>query len=261
MCYDISFSTQIELITDYLPDLEIDPQIKISFEPILHTQAQAYQKFPIIIFDDGKNKLKNFEWGIIAPYMNTQEKIKKLRPQMCNARSEKILDKSSYWHKIKSTRCLIPVTGIFEHREIKGWKNKVPYHVSLKERALFCLPGLYHYPNKADVETGEITGNYTIITRAANDVMKQIHNSGDQAFRMPLFLTKELEQKWLLPGLNDNELKVILDFEMHSDALEYHPVFTIRTTKERPDLKTKTDRFAWENLPPLGTDTSVMSLF
>ncbi len=261
MCYDISFSTKIELITDYLPDLEIDPQIKLSFEPIIHTQAQAYQKFPVIIYEDGKYKLKYFEWGIIAPYMNSPEKIKKLRPQMCNARSEKILDKASYWHKIRETRCLIPVTGIFEHREIRGWKNKVPYHVKLRDRQLFCLPGLYHYPNKADVETGEIFGNFTVITRAANSVMEQIHNSGDQAFRMPMFLPKELELKWLSSQLTDTEMKEIFDYEMPSGELEYYPVYTIRTAKERPDLKTKIEPFQWEALPPLWMDSTTLKLF
>ena len=261
MCYDISFSTQIELITDYLPELEIDPQLSISFQPAIHTQAQSFQRSPVIIFDEGKYKLKPFEWGIIAPYMNTPEKIKKLRPQMCNARSEKLLDKTSYWNRIRKTRCLIPVTGVFEHREIKGWKNKVPYYIQLKNRELFCLPGLFHYPDKADVETGEVTGNFTVITRAANSVMKQIHNGGEQAFRMPLFLPKDLEQKWLLPDLSDAEISEILDFEMPSESLGYHPVFTIRTTKERPDQKSKNEEYAWEALPPLGIDSSSLSLF
>ncbi len=117
--YDILFSTQIELITDYLPELEMDPQIKLSFEPIIHIQAQAYQQFPVFISNEGNYKLKKFEWSTIAPYMDTKEKIKKLRPQMCNARSEKLLDKTSYWysHYQGATRsaiknCRICVGGI-----------------------------------------------------------------------------------------------------------------------------------------------------
>src|SRR5438105_5836697 len=156
MCYDISFSTTIEMIEDYIPDLVIDPQIGIDYEMNIHVQAQAFKKYPIVIFEDEKYKLKPFEWGVIPEYMDTPEKIKKGRSSMCNARSEKILeDKRSYWHRIRKKRCLIPVTGIFEHREVKLFKNKVPYHVQLKDRILFCIPGLYHYPNLADVETGE----------------------------------------------------------------------------------------------------------
>ena len=42
MCYDISFSTTIELVTDYLPDLVIDPQLGINYDMNLHAQAQAF---------------------------------------------------------------------------------------------------------------------------------------------------------------------------------------------------------------------------
>ncbi|MGZ5190712.1 MAG: SOS response-associated peptidase [Flavisolibacter sp.] len=262
MCYDISFSTTIEMVTDYIPDLIVDPQIGIDYNMNPHIMAQAFKKYPVIIYEDGKYKAKLFEWGIIPEYMDTPEKIKKGRNSMCNARSEKIVgDKKSYWHRIRRKRCLIPVTGIFEHREVKGFKNKIPYHIWLSDRKVFCIPGLYHYPNKADVETGEVTGTYTLITRAANSVMAQIHNSGDQAFRMPLFLPKELELKWLQPDLKDEEMQEILKFEMPSEAMQYEPVYTIRTTKERPDGKTKLEQFEWGSLPPLGVDTSEQTLF
>lgn len=263
MCYDISFSTTIEEVTDYLPDLIVDPQIDINFNMKEHVMAQAYKKYPVILFEDAHYKLKPLEWGIIPEYMNTPEKIKKGRNSMCNARSEKIIeDKRSYWHRLRKKRCLIPVTGIFEHREIKSWKNKVPYFIQLKNRPLFCLPGLYHYPfQHADPETGEITGTYTIITRGANEVMKQIHNGGENAFRMPLFLPKELETKWLLPDLTDEEMDEILNYEMPSEELNYYPVYTIRTTKERPDHKGKLDPFEWSDLPALGKEINQTGLF
>ena len=262
MCYDISFSTKVETITEYLSDLEVDPQARIDFDNYVHVQAQAHKKYPIVIFEDAHYKLKPFEWGIIPEYMNTPEKIKKGRNSMCNARSEKLIeDKRSYWHRIRKTRCLIPVTGIFEHREVKSWKNKVPYHVWLKNRPMFCLPGLFHYPNKADVETGEIVGTFSLITRPANSLMEQIHNGGENAFRMPLFLPKELEVKWLLPDLSDKEIQEILDYEMPSQELAYDPVYTIRTTKERPDQRGKLDPFNWPGLPALGQEPMENKLF
>ena len=254
----------IESVLDYIPDLMVDPQIGIDFEMLIHSQAQAFRKYPIIVREkDGRNYLKPFEWGIVTNYMDTPDKIKKLRNSHCNARSEKIIgDKKSIWHRLRKQRCLIPVNAIMEHREIKGWKNKVPYKIWLKGRNLFCIPGLYNYStNWANKETGEIIGTYTLVTRAANSLMMQIHNSGDQAFRMPLFLPKELELKWLDPNLTDDEIQSILDFEMPSDSLEYQTVWTIRTTKERPDGKQKLEPYDWPNLPPLGVDSIEQSLF
>lgn len=255
MCYDVSLATRLAPIVQRLPGVEVDPLLQRDDYLLPHVQAQAHRKYPVVVFDDARYKLKPFEWGVIADYMNTPEKIKKMRSQLCNARSEKIVDdRKSYWHRLRKNRCLVPATGIFEHREVKDFKNKIPYHVSLRNRSFFFLPGLYHYPQKADVETGEITGTFTVVTRPANSLMAQIHNSGDQAFRMPLFLPEELEEKWLLPDLSDAELSDILNTEMPSEALDYRPVYTIRTTKERPDGRTKTEAYDWPNLPPLGED-------
>ena len=180
-----------------------------------------------------------------------------MRKSMVNARSEKILDDHrSFWHRIRNARCLIPVTGIYEHREIHGWKNKVPYHISLKGRTMFCLPGLYHYNTRlpSDPETGEVRGMFTMVTRQGNEVMRQIHNSGDNAFRMPLFLSKELEMQWIDPQLTDAGMAKILAFEMPSDKLKYHTVFSIRGRTPRADGKSKNADYSYPNLPDLGND-------
>ena len=44
MCYDISFSTRYELITTYVPDLIVDPQIRFDYETSVHVIAQAFFK-------------------------------------------------------------------------------------------------------------------------------------------------------------------------------------------------------------------------
>jgi len=256
MCYDISYQITLETLEDYFGNIVFeDPQLEIDFDAGIHVIAQAYSKQRVVIQEDSIYKGKRFEWGIIADYMDTPEKVKKMRNSMCNARSEKILgDKKSYWYRIRKNRCLVPVTGIYEHREIKGWKNKVPYYVSLQDRPMFCLPGLYNYAPVPNVETGEVRGTYAVITTEANSLMRNIHNGGENAFRMPLFLPKELEMKWLDPNLTDDEMQEILDFQMPSEALCNRPVYSIRTTKPRPDEKIKTDQYDWPNLPPLGQD-------
>jgi len=261
MCYDISFSTNIEMVTDYIPDLVVDPQIDLSYEFNLHVQAQAYRKCAVVVQEDGVKKLKPFEWGVVADYMNTPELVKKNRQWMCNAQSEKILDKKSYWYRIRKKRCIIPARGFFEHREVKGMKNKVPYYIQLEDRPMFAFLGLYNYSPIPDPETGEVKGTFTVITRKANSIMEQIHNGGPNSGRMPLLVPKEIEMKWLQEDLTDADIEEILNYEMPSEELIYHPVFTIRTTKERPDGKEKLEPFDWPGLPPLGHDSAEMSLF
>lgn len=256
MCYDIAFAASFDALLESLSDIEYEQNFRDSYELREHLQAQAFGRHPVLLQEDGRYKLQLFEWGVIADYMNTPEKIKKMRSGMCNARAEKIVaDRQSYWHRLRRHRCLVPVTGIFEHREVKGYRHKIPYHIALRNRSLFYLPALYHYPARADVETGEITGTFTIVTRAANPVMAQIHNSGDQAGRMPLFLPKEEERRWLQPDLSDEDLSALLAYELPASELDYHPVYTIRTTKERPDGGDRMDKYDWPGLPPLGVDS------
>ncbi len=254
MCLDIAFYSALQLIDDYFPDLLHDGDIQFDLDMGMHFMALGHNRYPVILFADGRYHRKYFEWGIIAEYMDTPGKIKAMRRAMVNARSEKILaDKRSFWNRIRTKRCLIPVTGIYEHREIKGWKNKVPYHIRQKDRPMFALPGLYHYNTKlpSDPETGEVRGMFTLITRAANPLMRQIHNSGDNAFRMPLFLPKELEREWLRPDLTDDDLQRILDYELPSDQLIADPVFSIRARSPRPDGQPKTAYYDWPDLPSL----------
>jgi putative SOS response-associated peptidase YedK len=257
MCYDISYRILIDELIQYFDHKIIieDAESDIDFDAGFHVIGHGYSKQRIVTFEDGSYRGKRSEWGLIAGYMNTTEKIKKQRHLMLNARSEKILgEKNSAWHRIRHQRCLIPVRGIFEHREIKGWKNKVPYHIWLKDRGIFCLPGLWNYSPIPDIETGQVIVTHTVITRAANTTMRQIHNGGENAFRMPLFLPKELEMAWLDPHLNDQRMQEILDYEMPASALAYCPVYSIRTTKPHPQHGTKIDPFDWPNLPPLGKD-------
>lgn len=255
MCYDISFSTRYELITKYVPDLIVDPQVNFDYDTSVHVVAQSYMKKPIIFREDGKNYMKAFEWGVIADYMKTPELIKKGRQWMCNAQSEKILgDKKSYWRRIRKQRCIIPVEAFFEHREVKGIKNKIPYVIRLKNRPIFGLLGLYAYSPIPNVETGEVIGTFTVITRKANSIMEQIHNGGPNAGRMPMMVPYDMELKWLQEDLTDEQMQEILNYEIPPDELEYHPVYTIRSSKPRPDGKGKLEPFTWPDLPPLGED-------
>ena len=227
MCYDMSFFSNIKLIADYL---NLQPGEEISFEPTYHKVAQSFCPWPVVI-NDGGYKIKIFEWGLIADYMNTPEKIKDYRTSMANARSEKMIDdKRSLWHRLKKNRCLVFTTGFYEHRDI-GAKKKLPYFIKLKGQEIFCLAGLYNYSPIPDPETGEMTGTFSVITREANSLMKTIHNSGPNSGRMPLILDKERALKWLAPDLKEAEIKSIAEYEHPAEQLEAWPVNTIRTRR------------------------------
>lgn len=228
MCYDMSFFSNISLIADYL---YIKEPLTVHFDPTYHRVAQAFGEWPVVTNENGY-KVKLFEWGVIADYMNTTEKIKKYRTSMANARSEKIInDNRSVWHRLRRQRCLVFSTGFFEHHDA-GLKKKVPFFIQVKNEPVFCFAGIYNYSPIPDKETGEVKGTFAIVTRPANSLMVKIHNGGPNSHRMPLILSKDLAIKWLNKNLSDTELADILNFEFPSEQLEAWSVNTIRTRKE-----------------------------
>jgi len=224
----MSFFSNISLIADYL---SIKEPLSVHFDPTYHRVAQAFGKWPVVINEDGY-KIKLFEWGVIADYMNTPEKIKEYRTSMANARSEKILeDKRSVWHRLRRKRCLVFSTGFFEHYDA-GLKKKIPFFIHVKNEPVFCFAGLYNYSPIPDTDTGEIKGTFAVVTRPANQLMAKIHNGGLNSHRMPLILTPNLAIQWLDDSLTDAELGNIIAFEFPSEELEAWSVNTIRKRKE-----------------------------
>lgn len=281
MCLDISFRIDIseDSLYDYLPHLKIDPQIGLKFENNSHIQAHA-RPHTRIIYTNTENipYMTLMRWGVLTKFMlKNSFNFFKYGNNMYNARAENIFDPKSTWFKIKQNRCLIATDGIYEHRKIIGWKNKVPYFIRLASKKPMLIPALYNYlditaediaaikatgDNKfleainkiINIETGELLGTHAMITRAANEKMQMIHNDGDNKHRMPLFMEPEMAVKWIDPNLTDNEMKEMLAFQIPSESLLETPVYTIRSQNPRPDSLLKHEQYNWPNLPPLGND-------
>lgn len=255
MCYDISFTVQVKDIQDYFPDLIFKEQLSINFTPD-HIAGHAYAEHPVIFVNRETNQKQCnlMEWGCIPFYIKDESAFKKQRSTMLNARSEKILaDSKSYWNKIRNRRCLIPVSGFYEHRVVEGFKNKIPYYISLKNEPLFFIAGLYSIANLPDKETGEMQDrqSFTIITTEANALLKMIHNGPANAGRMPLMLSRQLAEEWLKQEINTDQYQSILDFKMPVNNMQYTPVFTIRGNKSREDGELKNVLYDWPGLQPI----------
>jgi putative SOS response-associated peptidase YedK len=176
------------------------------------------------------------EWGCIPHTVTDEEAFRERRTNMINARSERILDDpTNYWHKIRNMRCLIPVTGFYEHKAEPGFKHNIPYYIRLIHQDTFFLPGLYSVATLYNKQTKEWEKcwTYTLITRTANSVMREIHNHGPNKWRMPLMLPLELSKLWLNEQLSLADYRAILNYEMPSEELVYWSVYTLGV--ERPD--------------------------
>jgi putative SOS response-associated peptidase YedK len=253
MCYDISFTVKVKDLSAYFPELENNLQMELSFDGV-HIMGHSFNQHPILFInrETGKLDLQPMEWGIIPFYVRDESSFLRQRISMLNTRSERILDdEKSYWYKIRNRRCLVPLTGFYEHRTIPGWKKKLPYFLHLKDQPVFFVPGLYSVADLPDLETGEMIKRFTfsLITRGANALMKQIHNDGENKGRMPLCLPFAMSKEFLNETLSPEHYREILNYEMTAANMEAITVFTIRSAIQRPDNKPKNEYWEWKELP------------
>jgi putative SOS response-associated peptidase YedK len=257
MCWDVSLHTDIDAVKKAFPKVLIDARDKQDTDAKTYEQVQAmvFPTYPVIITADQAQQaqLVDMQWGVLPFYLHDPAEQVKRRLQMINIRSERILDdQRSYWYRIREQHCLIPVTGTYEHRKIAGWSKKVPYWIGQEGREVFFMPGLYQIHQQIDKDTGEIVQHrsFGLITRSANELMAGIHNDGPNKHRMPLYLPADLEQQWLFQT-DPSTTAQILSFEMPSEQLNTHPVFTLRGYPVRPDGLPRDAPFQWPQLPPL----------
>ncbi|KGE01014.1 SOS response-associated peptidase [Rhizobium sp. YS-1r] len=122
-------------------------------------------------------------WGFIAGWDREAKK------PMINARSEGIATNNSFKSAYERRRCLVPIDGFFEWKDIHGTgKNKQPYAIAMKDRSKFALAGIY---SSRRTDSAHEERSFAILTCAANEMMETIHD------RMPVILHPADYERWL----------------------------------------------------------------
>lgn len=130
-------------------------------------------------------------WGLIPSW----SKDPAIGSRMINARAETAAEKPSFRSAFKRRRCLIVADGFYEWKADLDSKAKQPYYFQLQEHDLFAFAGLWEL--WTDPQSGSELETCTILTTAANAVLKPIHD------RMPVILPPEHYEAWLDPGFHD----------------------------------------------------------
>ncbi len=253
MCRDISFHSEIQIVTQDFKGIQLAPNLTHYPNNMVHVTCEILPTHPIVV-NRKALVLANMSWGVSPTYIDDPKQREIQRRNMVNARSERIIDdKKSYWYRLRKNRCLIPATGIYEHQKVKGFKNKIPYHISIANRRQFYVPALYQVSQEVDQTTGEIFNfaSFSMITRGANEKMAWIHNDGENKHRMPLFLTPEMEHAWVLDDLSDGDMTDIFNYSIPSSDIAHHSVFSIRGGKEQPEGKERDAYYDWGGKLPI----------
>lgn len=132
--------------------------------------------------ESGERHLDLLKWGLL-PYW-TKDPAKARRP--INARAETVATSGMFKAVFAARRCIVPAGAFYEWR--KAGSVKQPFAFARQDGQSIALAGLwegYRWPS------GEITRSFTIITTAANDLMRPIHD------RMPVVLEPDAWPVWL----------------------------------------------------------------
>jgi len=154
-------------------------------------------------------QLVEMKWGLVPSWA----KDSRIGNRLINARAETAATKPAFRSAFKKRRCIIPADNFFEWQ--KRGETKTPMLIRLKSEQPFAMAGLYEYWK---MKSGNVLESCAIVTTAANDFMKPIHD------RMPVILRPDNEDRWLDPEIQEtSEIEELLE-PVESDLLESYEV-------------------------------------
>lgn len=230
MCYHVSIPDRTEL-DDLFDQAVITDEWDTYYN---HLSGFSFAKVPVVTAQQPV-KLQQMHWGLIPSWVKTEEQAKQSRMNCLNAKSETIFDKPSFRTSILQKRCLMPVNGFYEWREVN--KKKYPYFIHLKQQIAFCLAGIYD--EWVYKETGEIVKTISVVTTEANPLMAKIHNV---KLRMPLILDKTNMHQWINLNLSKEQITQMMQPypEANMEAYTISKQITSANSNE-PSVKTSFD--------------------
>ena len=158
--------------------------------------------------ESSERELVLMRWGLI-PHWAKEEGI---GYKLINARAETVDSKPAFRQPFKRHRCLIPANGFYEWRKTQS--GEVPYYTHRMDDSVIGFAGLWDIWTNPE---GDRIESYTIITTAANELIKPLHD------RMPLIIAPDDYGVWLVGNVNEASEVLGLSSPVQ---LEAYPVST-----------------------------------
>lgn len=153
-----------------------------------------------VVEDGGGRRLEQLRWGLVPHWARDSG----TRFAMINARAETLEVRPAYRGLVRhaSHRCLVLADGWYEWQRPEDPRQpRRPLHFTLADEELFCFAGLWTRWRRG----GEVVASCTIVTCAANGLVRPVHD------RMPVVLADpELWRAWLDPALDGEAVRALL---------------------------------------------------
>lgn len=232
MCYDAVSATRtlIRYAKHRGDDPEVIAELERKLQKLIGNSIQVNYlvsgfAHPKLLCFTNENPLepRAMFWGLVPAWVKDEEGAKKIANQTLNARVETIFEKPAFRNSAKNKRCIIYLDAFYEHHH-KGGKT-FPYHISDANGTILSVAGLWE--EWVNPSTGEIVPTVSIVTTAANELMKGIHNNPKaEEARMPLLLKREEQELWLSKIESEEDKKRLLQLALpfSSEKLKAHTV-------------------------------------
>lgn len=160
--------------------------------------------------------INELHWGLVPAWSKDISRAS----SMINARVESVREKPSFRNLLSSNRCVIPVDGYYEWKQIpvKGKVSaKQPFYFSASVESEYChdgmlaIAGLWTTWGNGD----ELYSSCTALTTEATERISNVHH------RMPMLLDKQRLDLWLSDDtkIDLDELAIPADLQ-----IDIHPV-------------------------------------
>jgi putative SOS response-associated peptidase YedK len=187
--------------------------------PPRYNLAPTQPIFAVRTNQTGDREPALFRWGLIPSWADDPA----IGNRMINARSETVADKPAFRHAFRKRRCLIPASGFNEWTPTGG--KKQPYYIHLRDGQPFAFAGLWERWDRG----AEPVESCTILTTAANDLMRPLHD------RMPVILSPGDFATWLDPAAQEGEKLAPLLVPYHGEDMTAYPVSTVVNSPRNDD--------------------------
>lgn len=199
-------------VAEYFETVNPFPNTRPSWNVAPTQDALVVRRHP----ETGARHLDALRWGLVPRWAKDASG----GARMINARAETVAEKPAFRDAYRRRRCLVPADGFYEWRAAAGGARAGPkqaYTVQAADGAPLSLAGLWE--GWRDPASGEVLRTFTIVTTAANETLRPLHD------RMPVMLPRVAWPLWLGEAEEDapGALSALLDGHL-TPALEIWPV-------------------------------------
>lgn len=207
---------------------EIDEALRIFREqikgkPLFAISGFEHPTIPILLSQGGMH-WEAMHWGLIPLWCKDWNSALELSNMTLNARAETLFEKPAFKHAASTKRGLLPITGFYEYKHVKG--KKFPHFIDWEDeevRWIACVCDEWK-----DRERGETLLTFSIVTTKGNELMAKIHNNPElDEPRMPVILEGQDLLTWMDAETPTGQLKELLK-PTEQDQMRAHAVKPLR---------------------------------